>query len=83
MTRKHFNKFVCLSDITHDIEEMDYVIYNPSKHSDDFGKKILHKTINDRFNIKLTEEQINGLFKYDENHLDGFIYELSEIIKNN
>lgn len=83
MYREHYNTFVCMSDVTRDIEEEDPVIYNPTKWSTDFGKRMLYDKIYERFEIKLTDEQINDLFDYDENHLAEFIHILHKMIYEN
>lgn len=83
MYREHYNTFVCMSDVTHDIEEEDPVIYNPTKWSIEFGKRMLYDKIYERFEIKLTDEQINDLFDYDENHLAEFIHILHKMIYEN
>ena len=82
MMKQHYNTFVCLNDISVDMDSLDYVIYNPNKWSTEFGKKILHDRVKERFEVDLTDKQIKKLFKYDVNHLSEFVHELSKMVKN-
>lgn len=78
--------FVCLDDITEHMEEMNYVIYNPSKNSLPFRAELLYRIIEERFGIKLTSDQINHLTKYEVHQLKDFVNDLKLIIakaKNN
>ena len=55
MIKQHYNTFVCLNDISVDMDGLDYVIYNPNKWSTEFGKKILHDRVKERVEVDHTD----------------------------
>lgn len=77
---KHKNTFVCLDDITEDYEEHNPVIYNPN--IDKVAERVdrLYNSIERRFNVKLSSEELIELTKYSSFELDKFITRLREII---
>lgn len=76
------NPFVCIDDITKRMESLNSVIYNTT-HSVEVNKRRLHSIVKERFNIELTEEQLDRLTKYDRDHLSEFIDDLRQIIRDN
>lgn len=74
------NTFVCLDDITGQLEEMNYVIYNPSKQHPHERVNYLYEKIKERFNVELTSEQLIWLTKYDTHELNQFVSDLKQII---
>jgi F0F1-type ATP synthase delta subunit len=71
-------KFVCLDDITGHPCQMNHVIYNPVL-SKARNEEIIKKVCEEHLRLKLTDEQLDELTVYDENHLDEFIYHLQRI----
>lgn len=74
------NTFVCLDDVTGQPEELNYVIYNPSKDNLAFRAELLYRTIKEGTGVELTSDQINHLIKYEVHQLNKFIDELRCII---
>lgn len=74
------NTFVCLDEITHKKENMNYVIYNPNKDSIPFRVELLYRTIKAGTGVELTSEQLNHLTKYEADQLHEFITELQKIL---
>lgn len=75
------NPFVCLDDITGRREDLNYVIYNPTKDSPHERINKLYEKVKECFGIELTSDQLTQLTKYDTYQLKNFIVELKEIIK--
>ena len=77
---KHKNTFVCLDDITELFEEYNPVIYNPN--IDQVAERVdrLYNSIERRFNIKLSSDDLIELTKYNSYELDKFITRLREIL---
>jgi F0F1-type ATP synthase delta subunit len=71
-------KFVCLDDITGHPCQMNHVIYNPLL-SKERNEEIIKKVCEEHLRLKLTDEQLDELTVYDENHLNDFIYHLQRI----
>ena len=76
------NPFVCLDDVSGKIEDMNYVIYNPSKQLPHERINHLYEKIKERFGVELTSEQLDHLTKYDIYELPKFISELQQIIRD-
>lgn len=74
------NSFVCLDEVTGEVEQLNYVIYNPTKDDVSERKRILHKHIKEALDVELTEEQLEMLTAYDVEHLHEFIYQLQQIL---
>lgn len=74
------NSFVCMDEISGCPEDLNHVIYNPNVYDEERGKHILHERIKERFNVELTDEQLNHLFTYDSKNLRDFVNELKGII---
>lgn len=72
--------FVCLDDVSGCVEEMNYVIYNPTVDGTVEQTRKLFEYIKERFNIELTSDEILSLLKYDEQHLTEFVIELKSLI---
>ena len=73
-------KFVCLDDITGHPCQMNHVIYNPVL-SKERNEEILKKVCKDHLGLHLTDEQLDELTVYDENHLYEFIMHLLSIYR--
>lgn len=65
-------RFVCLDDITGHPCQMNHVVYNPLL-SKERNEQILRKVCEEQLRLKLTDEQLDELTVYDENHLNEFI----------
>lgn len=72
--------FVCLDDVSGCVEDMNYVIYNPTVDGTVEQTRKLFEYIKERFNIELTSDEILSLLKYDEQHLTEFVIELKSLI---
>lgn len=72
--------FVCLDDVSGCVEEMNYVIYNPTVDGTVEQTRKLFEYIKERFNIELTSDEILSLLKYDEQHLTEFVIKLKSLI---
>ena len=75
------SSFVCIENISDQMELLNYVIYNPNINDVDTSKRILHDSIKIRFGFELTDDQLDVLTKYDVEHLEDFINELKEIVR--
>ena len=75
------NPFVCLDDVSGKIEDMNYVIYNPSKDAPHERINKLYERVKERFGVELTSDQLNHLTKYDVFELHEFVTELKQIIR--
>ena len=73
--------FVCMDDVSGQVEEMNYVIYNPLKDAPYERINKLYERIKDRFGVELTSEQLDHLTKYDIYQLKEFVSELKHIIQ--
>lgn len=73
--------FVCMDDVSEQVEEMNYVIYNPLKDAPYERINKLYERIKDRFGVELTSEQLDRLTKYDIYQLNEFVSELKHIIQ--
>ena len=73
--------FVCMDDVSEQVEEMNYVIYNPLKDAPYERINKLYERIKDRFGVELTSEQLDHLTKYDIYQLNEFVSELKHIIQ--
>lgn len=78
--RADYLQFVCLDDITGQPEDLNYIIYNPSKDGKCERVSKLYERISERFKVELTSEQLDHLTKYDVYELKKFVSELKEII---
>lgn len=74
--------FVCMDDISGQPEDMNYVIYNPSKQLPHERINHLYEKIKERFGVELSSEQLEHLTKYDIYELARFVTELRQIIRN-
>lgn len=72
--------FVCLDDVSGCVEDMNYVIYNPTVDGTVQQTRKLFEYIKERFNIELTSDEILSLLKYDEQHLTEFVIDLKSLI---
>lgn len=72
--------FVLLSDITGGIQEMNYVIYNPSKIKFDNGAKFIHRQVMEYYHIDLPIAAIYELTEYSVQDLDQFIERFRDMI---
>lgn len=60
------NTFVCLDDITRRREDLNVVIYNPRIITDITERKnLLFNVISERCGVKLTDEELNSLSRYE------------------
>lgn len=76
------DSFVCLDDITGQPEDLNYVIYNPTKDSKNDRIKRLCDNIERRYGIQLRESDVYRLTDYDEFHLEEFVSDLKRVIRN-
>lgn len=76
------NPFVCLDDVSGKIEDMNYVIYNPSKDAPHERINKLYERVKERFNVELTSDELDRLTKYDTYQLSEFVTDLQRIIRN-
>lgn len=76
------NPFVCIDDITGKVEKLNRVIYN-TIHTKEANMVILKSSVQDRFNITLTDEELDRLTNYERNNLKGFIQDLRNIVEQN
>lgn len=76
------DSFVCLDDISGHVEDLNYVVYNPTK--DDKMTRIakLYDIIEKRFEVRLSESDAYRLTDYDEFHLNEFVSDLKNVIRN-
>lgn len=75
------DSFVCLDDVTDHVEELNYVIYNPTKDSKNYRIKRLYDNVERRFGIQLREADAYRLTDYDEFHLEEFVSDLKRVIQ--
>ena len=75
------DSFVCLDDVSGTIEDMNYVIYNPSKDPPHERINKLYERVKERFDIELTSDELERLTKYDAFQLSEFVSELQKIIR--
>lgn len=75
------NNFVCIDDISGGVEDMNYVIYNPTRDDPVIIPVKLFQHIKDRFGVELTPSEVQHLISYDEFHLTEFVHDLKKIIQ--
>ena len=73
--------FVCMDDVSGQVEAMNYVIYNPSKESKETSINNLKKRISERFRIILTDIELDRLTNYSVFELNDFANDLRQIIQ--
>ena len=73
--------FVCLDDVSGCVEDMNYVIYNPTVDGTVQQTEKLYRYIKERFNIELTSADMTQLLSHDEQHLTEFVIDLKRIIE--
>lgn len=76
------DSFVCLDDVSGQVEDLNYVIYNPTKDSKNDRIKRLYDNVERRFGIQLRESDAYRLTDYDEFHLEEFVSDLKRVIRN-
>ena len=76
------DSFVCLDDVSGQVEDLNYVIYNPTKDSKNDRIKRLYDNVERRFGIQLRESDAYRLTEYDEFHLEEFVSDLKRVIRN-
>ena len=69
--------FVCYDDIVPSgiADGLNPVVYNPILDEKE-KRKILAKSIQEMFNVILTDDELESLCKYDKYHLDEFVKEI-------
>ena len=72
--------FICVDDITIVPEDMNFVIYNP-KLNDTDRRECVRRVMQNRFNVTLTEEQLDEICSYDKHHLDECLEKIKACIK--
>ena len=77
------DSFVCLDDVTGSVEDLNYVIYNPTKDSKEERIAKLYDIVEMRFGIRLWESDAYRLTDYDEFSLNEFVKDLKNVIRNN
>lgn len=75
------NTFVCMDEVSEQIEHLNYVIYNPTKDAPHERVNKLYDRIKERFGVELSSEQLNYLTKFGVDELHRFVKELQRIIK--
>jgi len=75
------DSFVCLDDVSGRVEELNYVIYNPTKDSKETRIAKLYDIVEKRFGIQLRESDAYRLTDYDEFHLNEFVEDLKNVIR--
>lgn len=73
--------FVCYDDIVPSgiAEGLNPVVYNPILEEEE-KRKILARSIQEMFNVILTDDELDSLCKYDKYHLEEFVKEIRKCI---
>ena len=73
--------FVCYDDIipTGITEGFNPVVYNPILKKEE-KRKMLARSVQEMFNVILTDNELDSLCKYDKYHLEEFVEEISKYI---
>lgn len=74
--------FVCLDDISGEMELHNYVIYNPTKDPVHVRIDTLYDRIKERFGIELSSDDVIRLVKYDVTNLNEFVADLRSVVKH-
>lgn len=75
------NTFVCMDEVSEQIEYLNYVIYNPTKDAPHERVNKLYDRIKERFGVELSSDQLNYLTKFGVDELHRFVKELQQIIE--
>lgn len=73
--------FVCYDDIIPSgiVDGLNPVVYNPMLDEKE-KRKILAKSVQEIFNVILTDDELDSLCKYDKYHLTEFVKEIRTYI---
>lgn len=73
--------FVCYDDIIPSgiVDGLNPVVYNPILDEKE-KRKILAKSVHEKFNVILTDDELDSLCKYDKYHLTEFVKEIRTYI---
>lgn len=73
--------FVCYDDIVPSgiTEGLNPVVYNPILEEEE-KRKILARSVQEMFNVILTDDELDSLCKYDKYHLEEFVKEIRKCI---
>ena len=73
--------FVCYDDIVPSgiTEGINPVVYNPILEEEE-KRKILARSVQEMFNVILTDDELDSLCKYDKYHLEEFVKEIRTCI---
>ena len=73
--------FVCYDDIIPSgiVDGLNPVVYNPILDEKE-KRKILAKSVQEKFNVILTDDKLDSLCKYDKYHLTEFVKEIRTYI---
>lgn len=73
--------FVCYDDIIPSgiVDGLNPVVYNPILDEKE-KRKILAKSVHEKFNVILTDDELDSLCKYDKYHLTKFVKEIRTYI---
>ena len=71
--------FICVDDITIIPEDMNFVIYNPNLNDVD-KRECVRRVMQNRFNVTLTEEQLDEICSYDKHHLNECLEKIKSFI---
>lgn len=73
--------FVCYDDIIPSgiVDGLNPVVYNPMLDEKE-KRKILAKSVQEKFNVILTDDELDSLCKYDKYHLTEFVKEIRTYI---
>lgn len=73
------SNFVCLSDVSGTMEEMNTVIHNPNIDVE-LDREVLYKSILEKFKVSLKDDDLDRLVKYDKDHLEEFVNDVRGLI---
>lgn len=69
MKKGHFSDFVCLDEVTGELEGYNPVIYNPKHLETKVGKLVLKRVIEERFNgLQISKYYMDKLFACGDNY---------------
>lgn len=80
MSYREAIKFVTIEDILGGQQGMNWVVYNPALSKTD-NEKILKSVTKRKFNLTLTDDEVDALTAFDKFHLYEFIEAYREMLK--
>ena len=76
------DKFVCLSDITREREDINTVIFNPNIDNET-NRKVIVETIKRRFDLDIPSDLVDMLLCNDKYSLETFVCDLNKYVNAN